>query len=125
MKNILSGSFSQVEETVSESFAKNSINTIKGFGLLKAFVFMVFCIGLGSYALYGVSIYFGNNMDKTAFTLDVNNEFISVFSSIWYMHIQALFISIVVITALVYKEKNNVKAFFFYNFFLRCFYFYF
>ncbi|WP_213396832.1 hypothetical protein [Virgibacillus pantothenticus] len=121
MKNILSGSFSQVEEAVSESFAKSSINTIKEFSLLKAFAFTVFCIGLGSYALYGVSIYLGNNMDKTAFPLDVNNEFIPVFSNIWYIHIQALFISIVVITALVYKEKNNVKAFFFYNLFFTLF----
>ncbi|SHG92253.1 hypothetical protein [Virgibacillus chiguensis] len=116
-QNIFKGLFSQVEVAVSESFAKNSINTIKEFNLLKAFAFMVFCVGLGSYALYGVSIYLGNNMDKTTIPLDVNNEFIPVFSSIWYMHIQALLISIVVIIALVYKEKNNVKAFFFYNLF--------
>ncbi|RFA35466.1 hypothetical protein CAI16_08200 [Virgibacillus dokdonensis] len=122
-QNIFRGLFSQVEETVSESFAKSSINTIKGFGLLKASAFMVFFIGLGSYALYGASIYMGNNMDKAAFPLDVTNEFIPVFSNIWYMHIQALLISIVVITALIYKEKNNIKAFFYYNLFFTLFIF--
>lgn len=123
MKSIFSGSFSQVEETISESFAKNSIDTIKQFKTVKAVVFIVFCIGLASYALYGVSIYIGNNMDSLTIPLDVDNEFIPIFSTVWYMHIQALLILIVVISAFVYREKDNVKGFFVYNTFLTIFLF--
>ncbi|SHG92178.1 hypothetical protein [Virgibacillus chiguensis] len=121
MKSVFNGSFSQVEETVSESFAKNSINTIKGFNLLKAFIFMIFCIGLASYALYGASIYISNIMNQATIPLDQNNEFITIFDNIWYMHIQSILILTVVIGTLVYRKKDNIKSFFVYNTFLTIF----
>ncbi|AUJ26904.1 hypothetical protein [Virgibacillus dokdonensis] len=124
MKSVFNGSFSQVEETVSESFAKNSINTIKGFNLLKAFIFMVFCIGLASYALYGASIYISNIMNQATIPLDQNNEFITIFDNIWYMHIQSILILTVVIGTLVYRKKDNIKSFLYTIHFLLYFYFY-
>ncbi|NBJ70448.1 hypothetical protein [Clostridium sp. 1xD42-85] len=111
MKSILTGSFSQVEDTVSESFAKNSINTIKQFNLLKGLLFTGFCVGLGSYALYGVSIYISNIMNQATIPLDESNEFITLFDNIWHMHIQSILILAVVIGAFVYRKKITLKVF--------------
>ncbi|KNE19962.1 hypothetical protein [Virgibacillus pantothenticus] len=121
MESVFNGTFSQVEETVSESFAKNSIDTIKQFNLLKGLLFTGFCIGLGSYALYGVSIYISNIMNQATIPLDESNEFITIFDNIWYMHIQSILILAVVIGAFVYRKKDNIKGFFVYNTFLTMF----
>ncbi|WP_121640017.1 hypothetical protein [Virgibacillus sp. Bac330] len=117
-QNIFKGSFSQVEGAVSESFAKNSINMVKRFKTIKAIAFIVFFIGLGSYAYYGLSVFMINNMDRGTIPLDVNNEFIPVFSSIWYMHIQAMLVLVAALAAYIYREKNNIKGVFIYNVFL-------
>ncbi|MBU8790687.1 hypothetical protein NSA56_18085 [Oceanobacillus caeni] len=95
MKNIFSGSFSQLEDTVSESFAKNSIDTIERFSFEKAMIVLVIFMG-GFYAFYGVSIYLGNNMDSGSIVLDMNNEYIPFLTNIWYPIVQGILFLITV-----------------------------
>ncbi|WP_040981888.1 hypothetical protein [Oceanobacillus jeddahense] len=114
MKNILSGSFSQVEDTVSESFAKNSIDTIERFSFGKIIIFILFFMG-GFYAFYGVSIFLGNNMGSTSIVLDMNNEYIPFLTSIWYPIVQGILMLITVFGGSYLMRKNNVKAFYIYN----------
>ncbi len=114
MKSIFTGSFSQVEDTISKNFMKNSINTIKKFKLYKLILVILFFSG-SSYAVYGVSFFFTNNIDDLTVPIDKNNEFISLFSSIWYIHIQTFIFFIAGLIAYIYKEKNHAKGYFLFN----------
>ncbi|WP_121640020.1 hypothetical protein [Virgibacillus sp. Bac330] len=127
MKSIFTGSFSQVEEAISENFMKEAINSIKNFKMHKFIIFLLFFSG-SSYVVYGVSFFFTNNIDDLAVSFDKNNEFIPLFSSIWYIHLQAFifFIAgliafiffIAGLIAFIYKEKNHAKGYFLFIFFL-------
>ncbi|RFA35460.1 hypothetical protein CAI16_08150 [Virgibacillus dokdonensis] len=117
MKSIFTGSFSQVEETISDNFMKEAINTIKKFKMYKLILVFLFFSG-SSYAVYGVSFFFTNNIDDLAVPFDKNNEFISLFSNIWYIHIQVFIFFIAGLIAFIYKEKNHAKGYFLFNFFL-------
>lgn len=114
MKNIFSGTYEQVVESISESFAKECINTGKSFGTFKCIGYIVFfnaCV----YGVYGGSIYMGNHMAEAEMELDLSNEYIPFFSNIWYVHIVALFFVMAAMTARYLHGKNNVKGFFVYN----------
>ncbi|RFA35465.1 hypothetical protein CAI16_08195 [Virgibacillus dokdonensis] len=117
MKSIFTGSFSQVEETISDNFMKASIKTVNDFKFYKLFILILFFSG-ASYVFYGVSFYLTNNIDDFAIPLDSNNEFIPVFSSIWYIHIQSFLFFIAGLAAFIYKKRNHVKGFFLLNIFL-------
>ncbi|MBY7142361.1 hypothetical protein KFZ56_04475 [Virgibacillus sp. NKC19-3] len=117
MRNIFLGSFSQVEDAVSESFAKNSIDTIEKFSFGKAFLALSFGLGV-FYAIYGFGIFMGNNMDTGTIVLDMNNEYIPFLSNIWFAIIPGILILITIFGGGYYRKKNNVKAFFIYNTFL-------
>lgn len=60
-------------------------------------------------------------MNELAVKLDEKNEFITIFSNIWYMHMQAMFIITIVIGVLLFRKKNKIKAAFIYNVFLNIF----
>ncbi|MEF2292227.1 hypothetical protein [Virgibacillus dokdonensis] len=117
MKSIFTGSFSQVEEAISENFMKEAINSIKNFKMHKFIIFLLFFSG-SSYVVYGVSFFFTNNIDDLAVSFDKNNEFIPLFSSIWYIHVQAFIFFIAGLIAFIYKEKNHAKGYFLFIFFL-------
>lgn len=125
MKRIFSGSFSQVEDAISRSFAENITDSMKKFNMGKQILLIIFLVGLASYALYGVSIYFGSHMNGLTIALDENNEFIPIFSNIWYMHMQTLLVLIPMIVSFLYRRKNNIKVFFISNTFLTVFLFFF
>ncbi|MBY7142360.1 hypothetical protein KFZ56_04470 [Virgibacillus sp. NKC19-3] len=114
MRNIFSGSFSQVEDAISESFAKNSIDTIERFSFGKSIIFIIFFMG-GFSALYGVSIWMGGNLDTGTIVLDTNNEFVPFLSNIWYPILQSTLMVITLFGGLYYRKKNNVKGFIIYN----------
>ncbi|WP_066187555.1 hypothetical protein [Gracilibacillus timonensis] len=114
MKNIFSGSFSQVEDTVSESFAKNSIDTIERFSFGKSIIFILFFMG-GFSAFYGVSIWMGGNLDTGTIVLDTNNEYVPFLSNIWYLILQSILMVITLFGGLYYRKKNNVKGYIIYN----------
>lgn len=115
------GTFEQVEPSISESFIKNSLQTAKTFRGLKLFVFIILFIVFGTYAAYGVSLYIVNNMEDAVGGLDLNNEFIPFLSSIWYIHLQAIPILIVVASMIYYRDKNRIKGHFIYYLFLMVF----
>ncbi|WP_130859146.1 hypothetical protein [Gracilibacillus phocaeensis] len=114
MKNIFSGSFSQVEDTVSENFAKNSIDTIERFSFGKSIIFILFFMG-GFSAFYGVSIWMGGNLDTGTIVLDTNNEYVPFLSNIWYLILQSILMVITLFGGLYYRKKNNVKGYIIYN----------
>lgn len=116
MINIFTGTYQQVEESISESFMQNRINTLKQFRTFKMLIFLVFFIGL-LYAIYGGSIYIGNHMEEAEITLDLNNEYIPFLSSIWYVNLAALFFLLAAVTGRYYSGKHNIKGFYLYNIF--------
>ncbi len=69
---------------------KNLLDTAKNFKGLKLIAFFILFVIAGSYALFGGSIYVENRMDEAVGGLDVHNEFIPLFSSLWYVHLQIL-----------------------------------
>ncbi|API93678.1 MULTISPECIES: hypothetical protein [Virgibacillus] len=117
MKSIFTGSFSQVEETISENFMKDTINAVKNFKIHKLIIVILF-FSVSSYAVYGVSFFLATNIDDLAVPFDKNNEFIFVFSSIWYIHIQVFIFFIAGLAAFIYKERNHAKGYFLFNIFL-------
>ncbi|WP_130859145.1 hypothetical protein [Gracilibacillus phocaeensis] len=120
MRNIFSGSFGQVEDTVSKSYVKNIVNGMKEFSFGRIIILLIFLTGV-FYAVYGFSIYFGNNMDGTSVSLDLNNEYIPFLTNIWYPIVQGIVILITVVNILYFRRKNSVKAFFISNTLLAIF----
>lgn len=114
MRNIFSGSFSQVEDAVSESFAKNSIDTIERFSFGKSIIFIIFFMG-GFSALYALSLWMGDNMDTGTIMLDTDNEYVPFLSNAWYPILQSILMVITLFGGLYYRKKNNVKGFIIYN----------
>lgn len=111
---ICNGTFEQVEHALSESFIKNSLDTIKTFRGIKSFAFIILFIVCGTYVPYGVSLYIANNMEEAVGGLDLNNEFIPLLSSIWYINLQAIPIVILVILTIYYRDRNRIKGHYIY-----------
>jgi len=121
MKKLFEASFEQIDPAISESFVKNSLDTAKNFKGLKLIAFFILFVIAGSYALFGVSIYVGNRMDEAVGGLDVHNEFIPLFSSLWYVHLQILPMLIAIFSLLFYRNKNRMKGMVIHNFFVGIF----
>ena len=107
---ICNGTFEQVEPGISDSFVENSLDTMKTFKGLKLFGFVFFFIGCTTYLLYGGSVYIVNHMEEAVGGLDLNNEYILFMSSIWYAHLQALPVTMLVILTMYYRNRNRVKG---------------
>lgn len=114
MRNIFSGSFNQVEDAVSESFAKNKAGGMEEFSIGRIILLFIFLMG-GFYAAYGFSIWMGNNLDTGTIPLDINNEYIPFLSNIWYPTVQSVLILISIVSIIYLRKKNNVKAFYISN----------
>lgn len=107
---ILDGTFEQVEPSISDSFVENSLDTMKTFRGFKLLGFIFFFIACITYLLYGGSVYMVNHMEEAVGGLDLNNEFISFMSSIWYAHLTAFPITMLVIFTMYYRNRNRVKG---------------
>jgi len=113
MKNIFSGTYKHVEESVSESFAENCISTMKNYRTFKMLAYLLIVGSL--YGVYEGSIYMGNHMAEAEMELDLNNEYIPFLTNIWYVHITALFFLLSAITGRFFSGKQNTKGFFVHN----------
>src|SRR5699024_3880745 len=119
MKKLLSGTFEQVEDALSESFVSYCLHTVKSFKGWKVFLFILISVG-GAYFIYGMGwgIVTSNNNELTV-PLDPNNEYRFFFSNVrflWYTHIIAFLVVLTVIMTLKYRGKHNIKGFLIYYF---------
>lgn len=125
MKKLLSGTFEQVEPTISDSYVENSLETIEEFGIGRALAFIILFVGMASYGLYGMNVYMGNHMHEAVGGLDVNNEFIPFLSSIWYINLQVLPLIILIFSTIWFKQTNRIKGNLFYHILFTLFMFFF
>src|SRR5699024_2351169 len=119
MKKLLSGTFEQVEDALSESFVSYCLHTVKSFKGWKVFLFILLFMG-GAYFMYGMAwgIVTSNNKELTI-PLDPNNEYRFFFSNVrflWYIHMIAFLVVLTVIMTLKYRGKHNIKGFLIYHF---------
>src|SRR5699024_10292966 len=119
MKKLLSGTFEQVEDALSESFVSYCLHTVKKFKGWKVFLFSLMSIG-GAYFMYGMGwgIVTSNNKELTV-PLDPNNEdrfFFSNFRFLWYTYIIAFLVVLTVIMTLKYSGKHNINGFLIHHF---------
>ena len=119
MKNLLSGTFEQVEDALSESFVSYCLHNVKSFKGWRVFLFILLFIG-GAYFMYGMGrgIVTSNNNELTV-PLDPNNEyrfFFSNFRFLWYIHIIAFLVILTAIMTLKYRGKHNIKGSLIYHF---------
>lgn len=110
MSKIWEGTFEQITPWISPSFIENSLDTAKEFKGLKALFFVVLFIGFASYALFGVSLHIGNNIDSMVGGLDIHNEFIPFISTQWYIHFEVLFLVFATAFMMFYRERNRIKG---------------
>lgn len=120
-RKIRGGTFEQVEPGISDSFVENSLDTVKTFKGFKLFAFVFFFLGCTTYLLYGGSVYIVNHMEEAVGGLDLNNEFISFISGIWYAHLQAASILLLVLSTVYFRDRNRVKGHLFYYIFMTIF----
>ena len=73
--------------------------------------------------MFVFSWYLFGDFEEPSAPIDVNNEFRSIFSSIWYVHTIALFLIVSFLTALAYSRKNNIRSFLMMNITLTGFFF--
>src|SRR5699024_5315526 len=126
MKKLLSGTFEQVEDALSESFVSYCLHTVKSFKGWKVFLFILISVG-GAYFMYGMAwgIVTSNNKELTV-PLDPNNEYRFFFSNVrflWYTHIIAFLVVLTVIITLKYRGKHNIKRLLIYLFIFLLFFF--
>src|SRR5699024_11942451 len=125
MKKLLSGTFEQVEDALSESFVSYCLHTVKSFKGWKVFLFILISGG-GAYFIYGMGwgIVTSNNNELTV-PLDPNNEYRFFFSNVrflWYTHIIAFLVVLIVLMTLKYLGKTYIEVFYFYHFILFFFF---
>src|SRR5699024_9591742 len=119
MKKLLSGTFEQVEDALSESFVSYCLHTVKSFKGWKVFLFILISVG-GAYFIYGMGwgIVTSNNNELTV-PFDPNYAYRFLLSSVrflWYTHIIAVLVVLSVIMTLMYRAKHNIKCFLIYHF---------
>src|SRR5699024_7912157 len=119
MKKLLSGTFKQVEDALSESFVSYCLHTVKSFKGWKVFLFILLFMG-AAYFIYGMGwgIVTSNNNELTV-PLDPNNEYRFFFSNVrflWYTHIIAFLVVLTVIMTLKYRGQHNIKCSLIYHF---------
>lgn len=124
MGKIFQGSFSQVEDAISEKYATNAYKDMSNLNFGRLLLTGVFFL-IGLYGCFAFGWYLSGDIEESPVPLDVNNEFRNFLSSIWYAHAIALFLVIGFLTALAYSRKNNMKSFFIMNITLTGFYFFF
>ena len=119
MKKLLSGTFEQVEDALSESFIRSFISIPfyrwKGWKVTLVTLIFLLMFGGGTYFIYGVGWAVTYYDDEATFYLNPNNEyrfFFSNFRFLWYIHITAFFVLLTVIIIFKYRKKNNIRAFF-------------
>src|SRR5699024_5485408 len=109
MKKLLSGTFEQVEDALSESFVSYCLHTVTSLKGWKVFLFIVLFMG-AVYVMYGVGWAVTYYDDEAAIYLNPNNEyrfFFSHFRFLWYTHIIAFLVVLTVIMTLKYRGKHN------------------
>jgi len=121
VKKFFEASFEKIEPAISESFVENSIDTAKTFKGLKLFLFFLLFVLASNYGLFAMSTYIENHIDEAVGGLDVNNEFIPLFSSFWYIHLQMVPMLIVIFGLLYYRTKNRFKGMLIYHLFWMIF----
>ena len=120
MGKIFQGSFSQVKDAISESFATNAYKDMQKLNFGRVLIsggFFIVC----TYALFVFGWFMSGDFEVPTVPIDINNEFRNIASSIWYVHAFALFQIIGYTTALAYSRKDNVKSFLVMNIALTAF----
>src|SRR5699024_6287610 len=130
MKKLLSGTFEQVEDALSESFIRSFISIPfyrwKGWKVTLVTLIFLLMFGGGTYFIYGVGWAVTYYDDEATFYLNPNNEyrfFFSNFRFLCYIHITAFFVLLTVIIIFNYYYIYNILYFFFYIFFFFIFFF--
>lgn len=121
MGNIHKGTFKQVEPSITPSFIENLLDTVKDFKGIKVFFFTILFVGFAAYALFGVSLHIGNNIESMVGGLDVKNEFIPFLTTQWYIHLEVLFLVCAIIFTIYYRERNRMKGHLIYHFSMTIF----
>src|SRR5699024_12721448 len=101
MKKLLSGTFEQVEDALSESFVSYCLHTVKSFKGWKVFLFILLFMGV-AYFMYGMAwgIVTSNNKELTV-PLDQNNEYRFFFYKVRFLWYKTMIAYILVLSIIL------------------------